>query len=167
MPIVIETKVIKPAKLNLEAVRIELEKAVTFEGEAIRKEYEKTTRTWRNKPKFEVIPDVGKDKVEVLVGTDDKVFGYVDLGTRPHIIVPKRAGLLRFQSGYKAKTAPGVIGSSAGGKFGSVVYSRIVHHPGTVARNFSKIIQKRRQKPFQNAMIKAMQKGAAKANARG
>ncbi len=139
--IVIETKVIKPAKLRIDEVRLELLNALGREGTAIKQEYEKTVRTWQHKPKFEQQISLAKGEAAVLVGTDDKVFGYVDLGTRPHIIVPKRAGLLRFQSGYKAKTAPGVIGSSAGGKFGSVVYSRIVHHPGTVARNFSKIIQ--------------------------
>lgn len=43
---------------------------------------------------------------------------YVINGTRPHIIRPRRARALRFQSG------------------GRTVYATVVHHPGTSANNF-------------------------------
>lgn len=43
---------------------------------------------------------------------------YVNDGTRPHIIRPKNASVLRF-----------VVG-------GRVVYARVVHHPGTRANPF-------------------------------
>lgn len=43
---------------------------------------------------------------------------FVHDGTRPHIIRPRNAQVLRFQVG------------------GQVVYARVVHHPGTRARPF-------------------------------
>ena len=157
MPIVIETKTIKPTKLNLEAIRIELEKAVTFEGDAIRKEYEKTTRTWKRKPVFEVVPEVSNTKVEVLVGTDDKIYKFLDEGTKVRYAT--------MSPDWQSKTTPGFIGSGPG-RGRKLFVRKDRPRPGIKARDFSKIIQKRRQKPFQQSMIKAMQKGADKANAR-
>lgn len=43
---------------------------------------------------------------------------FVHNGTRPHVIRPRRADVLRFTVG------------------GQVVYARVVHHPGTRARPF-------------------------------
>ncbi|WP_329173335.1 hypothetical protein [Streptomyces sp. NBC_01477] len=43
---------------------------------------------------------------------------YVLDGTRPHVIRPRRARALRFQSG------------------GSTVFAKVVYHPGTRPNNF-------------------------------
>ena len=153
MPIVIETKAIKPKKMRIDAIRIELEKAVTWEGDAIRKGYEKTTRTWRHKPTFEVIPEVTNDRVEVLVGTDDKIYKFIDEGTKVRYAT--------MSPDWISKTTPRVIGSGAGR--GRVLFVRKDRpRPGIEAREFSKIIEKQRKKPFQRAMQEAMKKGAAK-----
>jgi hypothetical protein len=47
------------------------------------------------------------------VGSDNRVALMHHQGTRPHIIVPRRAQTLRFYS------------------HGRIVYSKLVHHPGT------------------------------------
>ena len=99
----------------------------------------------------------------MLVGTENVILGYVDDGTRPHIIRPVRASRLRFKSGYNAKTKPHKIGSQAGGAFGDTVYAMQVRHPGSKAREFSPTIQKRRRKPFTRRMVKAMQKAGSNA----
>src|SRR5262245_34610076 len=52
----------------------------------------------------------------VRVGTNVDYAQAVHDGTRPHIIRPRRARVLRFTSR------------------GQVVYARVVHHPGTRAR---------------------------------
>jgi len=45
--------------------------------------------------------------------------GYVEFGTKPHVIRPKRAGgVLRFNVG------------------GTIVYAKVVHHPGTKAQPY-------------------------------
>lgn len=78
----------------------------------------------------------GRD-VEVQVTIDDKVYVWVSEGTRPHTIRPKAPGYpLRFQIGYKAKTIPGSLNPSGGGKFGPEVFAMQVNHPGTKPRKF-------------------------------
>ena len=94
-----------------------------------------------------------------MVGTDNEIYGYVDEGTRDHYVPKTGTALMAFRPGYKAKTAPGKIGSGAGGAFGD----RIVRRGrwkvrGIRAREFSPTIQKRRRKPFTRRMVGAMQK---------
>lgn len=52
------------------------------------------------------------------IGSDVEYAKYVNDGTRPHIIRPRRARALRFRVG------------------GRIVYAAVVHHPGTRARPF-------------------------------
>lgn len=54
----------------------------------------------------------------VTVGTDVEYASWVHDGTRPHVIRPRRAQVLRFQVG------------------GRTVFARVVNHPGTRARPF-------------------------------
>lgn len=62
-------------------------------------------RTWTLRPQFTVFTNVDYAPM-------------VHDGTRPHIIRPVRAQVLRFMVG------------------GRVVYAKVVHHPGTRARPF-------------------------------
>lgn len=160
---VFQVKLIKAKKLNVDAFADEIKKALKAEGQDVVGEYEKTTGTWKKKPEFEVLIDTSGGEAAVLVGTDNEIYNYVDQGTRPHIIRPVRARALRFKSGYKAKTTPGKIGSQSGGSFGDTVYAQQVRHPGSKAREFSQVIQKRRKKPFTRRMVKAMQKAGKNA----
>lgn len=63
------------------------------------------SRTWTFRPQVTI--DVNVDYA-----------GFVNDGTRPHVIRPKNAQVLRF-----------VVG-------GQVVFARVVHHPGTRAQPF-------------------------------
>jgi hypothetical protein len=105
-------------------------------------DYRKTTSTWSHSVSFDALADVREDgSFDVMVGTDDTIYGYVDQGTRAHTIVPKGPGYpLRFQRGYRAKTVAGVIGSKGGGKFGAETRAWSVRHPGTKARRFTQMI---------------------------
>jgi len=163
MSVVIQIKGIKPKKLQIEAIRSELEKALVAEGEDVKKLYEQTTRTWRHKPDFEVLTDLGANDATVLVGTDDEIYQYVDKGTRAHRIIARRAPALRFQLGFTPKTTPGVIGSGRGKRFGAMVRPKSVMHPGTKPRNFSETIQAARKRKFTQRMIAAMRAGAKRA----
>ena len=155
-------KQIKPTRLKVDALRLELLNELRAVGVEIKQDFEKTTATWDRKVAFETqISLSGGAQVEV--STSDEIYGYVDQGTRPHVIRPKRAKALRFQSGYVAKTTPGVIGSSAGGPFGDTVFSRGVNHPGNAPRNFSKGITELWQMKFKRKMQQAMS-SAAKAS---
>lgn len=64
---------------------------------------------------------------------------YVELGTKPHTIMPRNARVLAWQSGG----SPGRYVTSgsgrrryAAGSAGSASFARIVHHPGTKAQPY-------------------------------
>lgn len=106
---------------------------------SIKTDFDTTTQTWENRSKFEITEP---KPLEIVVGTTDPVYGYLDWGTRKNYpIRPKKpGGMLVFQTGYNAKTKVGVIGSQEGGKFGPTTARKEVTHPGIDARNFSRNI---------------------------
>lgn len=113
------TKVIEGAKNN--ALRL-------FRG---------TVRTWTRKPRFEADVNVSGDTVEMIAGTDDRIYSFVNFGTKPHIIRPRRAKALAFFSKYRAKTQPGSLKSGPGGASGNRVFAKFVNHPGFKGRRFT------------------------------
>lgn len=152
-------KVIKPSKLNEAAMRLQLLNDMRKVGTAMKASFAEVTATWKTEVLFEVqISLAGGPQVEVF--TTNKIWDYVDRGTPPHVIRPKNAKALRFQSGYAAKTTPGVIGSSAGGPFGPVVFSKGVNHPGNQPGGFTKEIQKIWTPKFKRTMEASMVKVA-------
>lgn len=165
----IEVKVIKPQRFKNEAFRAALQAAAKEVSHELVLDFRETTRSWKTKPKFEAIVSV-EPNVEILVGTDDEIYGYVNDGTEPHTIRPKGNYPLRFQWGgkgsYRPKTKPRVIGSTPGGSFGPEVHLPVVHHPGTKAREFDATIQKKWRKPFMARMQRAMSE-AARASGHG
>ena len=90
------------------------------------------TRTWTHQPEFTSITNEAGDNIEVLTGTDDKIFGWLDRGT------PVRYAIM--SPDFVAKTKPGSLRSEAGR--GRVIFvSRKHPRPGIQARNFSKRIE--------------------------
>lgn len=113
----------------------------------IHADYAKTVKTWKHKPTFYAT----RRGTTWYIGTKDEIYGYVELGTRPHIIAPRNPGgrLHFFRNGFKPKTRPNYIDSYAGmAATKGETYAKIVHHPGTEARNFSKKIAEKREKQF-------------------
>lgn len=165
---VFQVKGIRPAKLKVDSIRLELLNELRRQGKETETDLGKPVATWENKPKFESEISLAGGDAMVLTGpTGDaeavKHFVWTDEGTPPHLIRRRRARTLRFMSKYTAKTRPGWIGSQRGGPSGDPVYAPVVHHPGTKARKFTEAIQKRRKKKFTEGMIAAMQRGASKA----
>jgi hypothetical protein len=116
----------------------------------IRYDFLATTRTWRTRPEFETYVDKNQDGINILVGTDNRIYSFIDKGTDAHLIEPKDPnGMLVFQWGgkgsYIAKSVPGWIGSRAGGPTGKRTGRKWVWHPGNRPRDFSKIIRWRWQ----------------------
>jgi hypothetical protein len=106
-------------------------------AEAAQKDYESTTKTWTHQPTFVI----QKIAIGYKVATDNDIWQMLDVGTKPHDIVASKIAL-RFPGGFRAKTQPGVLGSTSGGASGGAVFRRKVHHPGTKARGWSKLIAK-------------------------
>lgn len=152
------------AKTDVGAVEKEL---LTFADDFANEmllDFELTTAFWEHQVKFEKLVEVRGGNIEILVGTDDEIYGYVNEGTRPHVIKPKAPGYpLSFMIGGKAKTTPKQIPSSKGVLGNIPVKAMVVHHPGTKAREFDKQIQKKYEKKFQNTAQKALDRAIKRA----
>ncbi len=115
----------------------ELEKQLRVIQGSVRYRLMKTVDTWEKKPKFFVRKSRNSNSLEIDAGTENELWGMLDLGTEPHTIQGKQ-GVLAFPTGYTAKTQPRVLGSSGGG-FANLnpLFRDQVHHPGTKARQWT------------------------------
>ena len=114
-----------------------------------------TTQTWNTKPEFKIDESQQDRRV---VGTGDDIYGFVDEGTRPHLILPRRAKRLAIIGiNSRPKTRPGFIGSVQGGRDNTNVYTKHVNHPGTAARKFSVAIRDKWSKQMLVVFEKAIQ----------
>lgn len=100
---------------------------------------------WKNKPTFETRISVRPDKISMTVfpaGDAAGIYEIVDQGSPPHIIRPVKAKFLVFRLGYQSKTLarPARTVSGGGKATGDIVRAKLVHHPGSEGRFFSKQI---------------------------
>jgi HK97 gp10 family phage protein len=89
-------------------------------SEAIHRAPRKTANLQRS-IKVEAVSDT-----HVTIEAQAAYAGFVERGTRPHIIRPRNAKALRF-----AATAAGQRLSGSARRGAAVIFARIVHHPGT------------------------------------
>ena len=134
--------------------------------EAVKRDLEQTMRTWKRKSRITVKVERGKHTIYRFY-VDGKVWNWLDQGTRPHIIVPVRAKMLRFQKGFVAKTQVGRLASGQGGKFGPYTFRDVVLHPGTKARGWSALIVKRGQRTARQNIATALARAAGEVRRKG
>lgn len=152
----VRMKVIVPKDLVMQPQK--LARAVTNGLDAAQKgalaDFEVTVLTWQHTVQFVTLaPNAGSR----IVGTDDEIYGYVNDGTRAHIIAPKNGKALAFPGGgFRPKTRKGYIGSNKGSKGGAVIVRPIVHHPGTTARKFDVAIAEKWRKQLPIVMQRAI-----------
>lgn len=150
-------------KAVLDTLQAEMEKFAPF----LVKDFEKTTVNWEGeKPTFTPVLRVepGMLRLQIRVTGPQKgrdKWKWINAGTRPHKILPKRAKRLKFQTGYQAGSTPGKTFTTRHQATGEVVFSKGVNHPGNAPRNWSEIIVKENQRPFERWMTAAMQRAAA------
>jgi hypothetical protein len=136
-PVVVGTNALEVARsLDLKAKKLaQVVKNIAHDmGNRVWLDYLRTVETWQHIPKFERIVEVTGDTVTVLVGTDDPIYKYIDLGTRVRYAT--------MTPGFVAKTRPGILGSRAG-KGGVLFISKKHPKPGIEARRFTETIQKK------------------------
>jgi hypothetical protein len=109
--------------------------------EAFKKELERPTETWDHKVSFVIRFQAKGSSYVGVVYTSDKIYRYLNAGTRPHIIRARRAKRLAFFSGgFVAKTSPGSLNAGSGRRADSgFTRPMVVHHPGTVAREWTRV----------------------------
>jgi hypothetical protein len=98
---------------------------------------------------------------EATVGTSDERVGYVDYGTRPHVIT---GSPLAFPQSYSAKTTIRTIPSRPGGGSGDTVFAFAVNHPGVLPRRISETIAKAEQPQLEKVFADEMKKLAESAS---
>lgn len=148
----VKVKAIIPKKLPFPKspqVRAAISEVLDIRAEAVLKDHQKTAATWRKKPDFTIRK---LNQYARVIGTKDKVWNWLDAGTRAHLIRAKNAKRLSFRVPFRAKTRPNFIGSSGGSTGNTRVFPLVVHHPGTQARNWTAAIQKRENVEFPKAL---------------
>lgn len=137
-------------------------------GAELKTQHRKVVRSWSHRPGFRQQNTSGASDYTVKIiptGRYAPIFGYVNLGTKPHVIRAKNKPFLAFQTGYSARTAPiAKFNQGTGQKFGAWKRKKEVHHPGTKARKFSETFFKELSPPFVDRIQAAVKRGLNKAN---
>jgi hypothetical protein len=125
---------VNPAKL-----RQAITNTLTAQASAIKVDFDVTTQTWRSRPTFTI---ASPSEFVREISTDDDVYAMLNEGTQPHVIRP-HGRILKFTVPFRSKTVPGKIYSRQGSKGNTPVVARVVHHPGTAARYWNKVIKEK------------------------
>lgn len=150
---------VKPTAFKSSVFREDIGKVQADIAAAMLKDYKRTVSTWKKKPNFETEVDTGIDtggKTSIKIETTDPVYGYVDKGTKRHIIRPRRKRALIFNAKFKPKTGPMSLQAGPGFSGPPVVGAKLVHHPGTKPRNFNKRIKQKWEPDYKRQMQNAM-----------
>lgn len=133
-----------------------IENAGNMTAKAIEVDFHVTTRTWKHQPAFGIEHSAGK--LVWVIATDDTIYGYISEGTRAHVIVPRNAKrLVFFRSGFRPKSRVGWIGSNQGARAGKdKTFAKMVHHPGTKARDYPKVIKKKWDQEWPRQLARAI-----------
>lgn len=119
-------KAITPKRFQTKQIRQAVESEMSKVGEELLGDFEATTSGWKTDVKFSVESGLGGGSASITVSTSDAVYNWVSNGTKPHMIYPRRARVLRYPH-----------------PSGGIWYSRYEHHPGIKARNFAQKIAAR------------------------
>lgn len=113
-------------------------KATVAATKRVAKGLDEMTKDWKSKPEFKITITDTRDRFSAVItpsGENADIFTFVDQGTRPHIIRPKRARTLVFRV-KEPKTKRTV-------ESGGVVFATRVSHPGTKPQGlFEQAIEK-------------------------
>lgn len=143
----IKTVAILPDRFDLDAALALLADGVQTEGETQQKLYEKTTRTWGNKPDHELEFSQTKAEIKAMNVTDNRIYFFLHDGTKVRYAV--------LSPDWKSKTTPGILGSGPGR--GKVLFvSKKRPMPGIEARKWTDVIVRQRKRPYKQNMEKIM-----------
>ena len=163
----LSAKVIKPKRLQIDAIRLEILNELRKEGTEHKKLLQQTVSTWKGeKPAFETLIGLDKSNAIVItgpVGSTEAVnkFRWLDEGTKIRWAV--------MSPDWKSKTSVGAF--KAGNGRGRVLIAGrramtrrgIRPRPGIKARGWTAKITKQRKVPFRRNLIAAMNRAASKA----
>jgi hypothetical protein len=136
------------------AVRREAQQTLEQHAKVVKKEFEAIVKDWsdENRPSFTTEIHKSDRELRIIVRPykrrkSSKIFGYVDKGTKPHVIKAKssnKSGRLAFNLYSQPITQPvAQYGLNPKGPKGPLVRPQQVNHPGSKARLFSETVQKK------------------------
>lgn len=128
-------------KVKLAAREAAIE-AVDFAADDLQDDFENVSERWEHRVKFTQDWSESPHSYEVIIrptGENKKIFGYVDQGTKPHLIQPLNPAMkLKFRTGYSPRTAyRGQTNVGTGQAYGGWISKAQVQHPGSKGRDFS------------------------------
>lgn len=149
MSIVVLVKPIKIKKgFDIKDIRKQVEKLARSTATDIRADYKTITKNWHHDVLLETELEATGMDVTVIVGTTDKIFKFLDEGTRVRYAT--------MSPDFKAKTKVGRLSSTAGR--GSMLFvSKRRPRPGIAARNWTPLLQKRATLKFQKHFLEQSQ----------
>ena len=130
----VNLKAVKPKAFNGLAFRLAYIRTGAKVAKEIEKDYIKTTKKWKKKPVWIRKSKISDKEINIFVGTENEIYGYVDYGTKAHIIRPRKKQFLRFiGSSYQGRGRP---------RGSDYVFTKLVNHPGFKGYKHSKRIAK-------------------------
>ena len=156
----VRIKVIKVSRDFLDPKKLKraIDNALDGGSMAAKADFDVTTHTWKHRPQFVI----EKKSNAREIYTTDKIYMYVTRGTKPHMIYPRFASVLKFNSKFRAKSRPAKIRGNAalrsyvGYTGGRLIYARRVRHPGTKPRNFDQAVAAASAYTFPSVMQRAL-----------
>lgn len=131
----------------------ETKKALKEEQRETIKDLKRATSKWKTPAEF----TVEKEDEGATIVTEDDRYIWVDEGTAPHTIVPKKNKFLKFRPGDRVRNEIARRQSTQTSK-DVAVYTKTVHHPGIKPRNFTETVMRKREKKFTSAIEDAVEK---------
>lgn len=135
-------KAIKPGKFEPKHFYKEMIKAAEKLSKDAEKQFKETTKGWKTKVKWHIEIRIRQSEIRTQVYTTNKIYGYVNDGTKAHIIRPKKKRALKWEG------ADGPI------------FSAHAHHPGFKGYHHDKRIAKDIQDKYPKWQTEAINKAA-------
>jgi hypothetical protein len=148
---------IVPEPMKEGVARLYLLSEIRKVGVMVRKDFEKTTDTWKRKVKFKHHATFSSGQLAIEVYTDDPIYGIVSEGTPSRTITPKRKKAIRIPGTYTAKTVPGVLSSKSGGYSGDEVIVSVAYDHKIEPRKFDETVGKEWEEKFGEEMSKRIE----------
>lgn len=153
-----KVKVIKPKKFNGKAITDELVAGAQDIAKAVESDLRDITASWRHQPTFKVDVQSTPNKITIDASTDDKVFIYLDKGTKVRHALMSRD----WQSKTRPKSGGATRLTSGPGAGKVLVVSRRINRPGIKPRGFVNAVLKSQQRDLTARMEKHLAAGVKK-----
>ena len=134
--------------------QIEVKKAFKAEAKIVKRMFERTTKTWSDKPKFERKIKISPRFFSLKVFTDSNVYFYLVKGTKIRWAI--------MSSDFQGKSYKRVLGSRPG-RGGAVIVGKkamqarnIPPQPGIEATEWDLEIRERREDKLRRNLVRAM-----------